>query len=75
MVANSDSSPDIGIGTASMIYPVLNELFPVTGTPGIEEANNLVKKFFLLDGIRSIIAVVSCLFLILSLIAYHKNIS
>jgi hypothetical protein len=63
----------IGVATAAPIYPILDQLFPEVGRVDPDRAVELLKCFFLLDHVRSLVAVVSCLVLILSLIAFHKS--
>lgn len=63
----------IGIGTGLIVYPILYELGAdnVASRP-IEEIIALLNKFKTLDFIRSIIALISILFLTLGMINFHK---
>lgn len=64
----------IGLGTGIIVYPILYELGAenVANRP-IEEIQALLDRFKTLDSIRSVLALISILFLVLGLVEFHKK--
>lgn len=64
----------IGLGTGLLVYPILNELFAdnLTSRP-IQEIQGLLDNFKMLDFIRSIIGLISIIFLALGMIKFHEE--